>query len=79
MAMSQMGEANRSISLDVRHTDFTRFVKTQAVRSWWWTHHRMDLDALQIAGAVKGVSSRLQKMLEIRPETIEGRYKKYHG
>jgi hypothetical protein len=64
----QIGEA-RSLSLDSAATDFTRYVKTQAVRSWWWHHHRLQLDELQIAGAVK-MSSRLQKMFEIRPETI---------
>jgi hypothetical protein len=74
--IEQIGQANRSLSRDSAATDYTRYVKTQAVRSWWFHRHGMMLDELQLASAVKGVSSRLQKMFEIRPETIDGVTKK---
>jgi HK97 family phage major capsid protein len=66
----QIGEANRGLSLDSAATDYTRYAKTQAVRAWWYRRHGLMLDELQIATAVRGVSSRLQKMFEMRPETI---------
>ena len=33
----QIGEEQRVLSLDSAATDYTRYVKTQAVRSWWWS------------------------------------------
>ena len=66
----QIGEASRSLSLDDAATDYTRYVKTKAIRFWWWDHYRLALDELQIASAAKAPSSRLQKMFEINPVTI---------
>ena len=66
----QVGEAQRGLSLDSAATDYARYVKAQAVRSWWWRRHHVQLDELQIASATRGASSRLQKMFEIRPETF---------
>jgi hypothetical protein len=57
MAMSPMGEANRSLSLDSAASDFTKYAKTLMA-----TQGRRD-DALALAVG-RGASSRLKAMLE---------------
>ena len=68
--MHQIGEASRSLSLDSAAVDFTRYVKTTAIRDWWYRRHGLMLDELQIATAHSAASSRLQAMLKMRPETM---------
>src|SRR6516165_576412 len=55
MAMSALGEANKSISLDSATTDFLRYVKTEARRVRLASQGYYP-SALEIATAEKGVS-----------------------
>ena len=75
MAMSPMGEANLSFSLDSAATDYTRYVKILAHKNWLARGGHYEVDPLQLATA-KGASSRLRAMLEMGPETISGVTKK---
>jgi hypothetical protein len=63
-------EQTRSLSLDSAASDYTRFVKIQAVRDWWHRRHGLMLDEMQIATSHRGASSRLQSMFEIRDGVI---------
>jgi len=68
MAMSQIGEANRSLSLDSAATDYTKFVKIRLVVGIL-ARKGILTDALVLA-TPRGASSRLQAMLKTPPGVI---------
>src|SRR5262249_52308200 len=70
----KIGAASASISLDGVNSDFLRYVRTEAQRAWLAEQGYKE-DALEMATAHKGVSSRLKAMLEM-PRGVFDQYRK---
>jgi hypothetical protein len=68
MAMSPLGEANRSISLSSAVSDYARYVQALLAQAWL-ARQGLLTDAPRLA-VPKGASSRLQAMLGTPPELI---------